>query len=226
MRGHRPGLEPPLRRSVRSLLAGRGNTILLHLLIPAAFWVMASAASFQAQAGPCVIPGRGYFRIHVGSGGLFGAFAHDHHIEAQKVEGCANLDAKDLTHSSIKLTFAASAVRVMDPDESAKDRATVQENMEKEVLRVSEFPRIVFESTAIELGSANQLKVHGNLTIRDKMQPVIVPLTFKRLSDGSYQADGKYNFRQSAFGIKPIQLAGGTIKVKDELESEFQLFLK
>jgi len=183
--------------------------------------------SSHAQTGTCVIPGRGYFRIHVGAGGLFGAFAHDHHIEAQKVEGCANVDAKDLTHSSIKLTFAASGVRVMDPGESAQDRATVQENMEKEVLRVSEFPRIVFESTAIELGvSANQLKVHGNLTIRDKTKPIIVPLTFKRLGDGTYQADGKYNFKQSTFGIKPIQLAGGTIKVKDELESEFQLFLK
>jgi len=185
------------------------------------------AQSFQAQNGPCVIPGKGYFRIHVGTGGLLGGFAHGHLIEAQKIEGCALIDGKDLTHSSIKLNFAAAAVRVMDPDESAKDRAAVQENMEKEVLRVSEFPRIVFESTSIELvGSTNQLKVHGNLTLRDKTQPVVVPLTFKRLSDGSYQADGKYNFKQSTFGIKPIQLAVGTIKVKDEVELEFQLFLK
>jgi len=181
----------------------------------------------QAQNGPCVVPGRGYFRIHVGTGGLFGAFAHDHLIEAQKVEGCAALDARDLAHSSVKLTFAAASVRVMDPNESAKDRATVQDNMEKDVLRISEFPRIVFESTSIELGgAASQLKVHGNLTIRDKTQPVVIPLTFKRLNDGSYQANGKYNFKQTSFGINPIQLAGGTVKVKDELESEFELFLK
>src|SRR6187551_86605 len=61
--------------------------------------------SSHAQTGACVIPGRGYFRIHVGAGGLFGAFAHDHHIEAQKVQGCAIVEAKDLTHSSIKLVF-------------------------------------------------------------------------------------------------------------------------
>src|SRR3954471_11135230 len=97
----------------------------------------------QPQNGPCVIPNRGYFRVHVGTGGLFGAFAHDHLIEAQKVEGCAVLDAKDLTRSSIKLTFAAAGVRVMDPNESEKDRATVQQNMESEVLMVSKFPRIV-----------------------------------------------------------------------------------
>ena len=181
----------------------------------------------QAQNGPCVIPGRGYFRIHVGTGGLFGAFAHDHLIEARKVEGCAVLDANNLTRSSIKLTFPATSVRVMDPNESEKDRATVQQNMENDVLMVSTFPRIVFESTSIELGgTANQLKVHGTLTIRDKTQPVVIPLAFKQLGDGTYQADGKYNFKQSGFGIKPIQLGGGTIKVKDDLETEFELFLK
>jgi polyisoprenoid-binding protein YceI len=163
----------------------------------------------------------------VGTGGLFGAFAHDHLIEARKVEGCAVLDANNLMRSSIKITFPASSVRVVDPNESEKDRATVQQNMENDVLMISKYPRVVFESTSIELGSAaNQLKVHGNLTIRDKTQPVVIPLAFKQLGDGTYQADGKYNFKQSSFGIKPIQLGGGTIKVKDDLETEFELFMK
>jgi len=183
--------------------------------------------SLQAQSGPCVIPGRGFFRIHTGTAGLFGAFAHNHLIEAQKVEGCAVLDTKDLTHSSIKLTFPAASVRVMDPGENAKDRATVQQTMEVDVLGVSKYPSILFTSTSIEIGgAANQLRVHGNLTIRDKTQPVVVPLNFKKLDDGTYQAVGKYSFKQTSFGIKPIQLAGGTVKVKDELESEFEIYLK
>ena len=44
--------------------------------------------SFIAQNGPCVIPGRGHFQIHVGTGGLFGAFAHNHTIEARKIRRC------------------------------------------------------------------------------------------------------------------------------------------
>jgi polyisoprenoid-binding protein YceI len=64
------------------------------------------------------------------------------------------------------------------------------------------------------------------IAIRDKTQAVVIPLSFKTLGDGTYQADGKYTFKQSSFGIKPIQLAGGTIKVKDDLETEFELFLK
>jgi polyisoprenoid-binding protein YceI len=176
--------------------------------------------------GPCVIPQRGYFRIHVAAGGLFGAFAHDHSIEARKITGCASVDPTDISRSSIRLAFDAADIRVIDPKESAKDRAEVQKTMETEVLRVSEHPQVVFASTGIETAGGNQLRVRGNLAIRGKVQPVVIPLTFTRMNDGTYQADGRYSFKQSTFGIKPIQLGGGTIKVKDEVETEFQIFLK
>jgi polyisoprenoid-binding protein YceI len=177
--------------------------------------------------GPCVIPGKGHFRINVGTAGLFGAFAHNHLIEARKIDGCATIDTKDLTHSSIKLTFATAAIRVIDPKESAKDRAEVQKTMEMEVLRVSEHPGVTFVSTKIEnAGTAGQLRVHGNLTIRGKAQPVVIPVTLTHQEDGTYRAVGKYQFKQTSFGIKPITLAGGTVKVKDELQTDFEIFLK
>ena len=125
--------------------------------------------SFTAQNGPCVIPGRSHFQIHVGTGGLFGAFAHNHVIEAQKIEGCVKLDAKDPTMSSLKLTFQASGIRVLDPSESAKDRATVQQTMETEVLRITEFPQITFESTGI-LRAARRQSISGERKSQDPRQ--------------------------------------------------------
>jgi polyisoprenoid-binding protein YceI len=98
--------------------------------------------------------------------------------------------------------------------------------METEVLRISEYPQVTFESTGIETAGGNQLRVRGNLTIRGKTQPVLIPLTFTRMNDGTYQANGKYSFKQSTFGIKPIQIGGGTVKVKDELQTEFEISLK
>jgi polyisoprenoid-binding protein YceI len=175
----------------------------------------------------CVLAGLGHFQIHTGTGGLFGALAHDHLIEAQKIEGCATIDANDLPHSSIKLTFATGSIRALDPKESVDDRAKVQKNMETEVLRVSEFPQVTFESTGIEGGGATDaFRVRGNLTIRGKTQPVIIPLTLTRLAGGTYRAVGEYRFKQTSFGIQPIQLAAGAIKVKDELRADFELFLK
>jgi polyisoprenoid-binding protein YceI len=186
-----------------------------------------AAGSTFAQNGPCVVSGRGFFRIHAGQADCLARLRINHLIEAQKIEGCAAVDSKDVTHSSIKLTFQTANIRVMDPDVSAKDRAEVQQTMETQVLATASFPQVVFQSTLIERGRLpNELKIHGNLTIRDKTLPVIIPLTFRTLADGTYQATGKYNLKQTSFGIKPIQLAGGTIKVKDEVETEFELYLK
>jgi hypothetical protein len=36
----------------------------------------------------------------------------------------------------------------------------------------------------------------------------------------------EYCLKQSDSAIKPIQLSGGTIKLKDEVETEFEIFLK
>jgi len=177
--------------------------------------------------GPCVVPGQGYFRIQVGTGGLFGSFAHNHLIEAQKISGCATIDSRDITHSSIKLTFPTANVRVIDPKESAKDRAQVQKTMESEVLHVAEYPEVTFQSVGIDRGtSTDQLRVRGNLTIRGQARPVIIELNLKHAADGTFHAQGAYRFKQSTFGIKPVQLGGGTIKVKDELETEFEIVLK
>jgi polyisoprenoid-binding protein YceI len=184
--------------------------------------------SFSAHAADraCVVPGRGYFRINVGTGGLFGAFGHDHLIEATKIEGCAAVDMQDLAHSSIALTFPTSAIRVLDPEE-AKDRAEVQKTMETEVLGIAQYPEVKFESTRVEqAGTAQQLRVSGKLTIRGKSLPVVIPLTLVHEAEGTYRATGKFQFKQSAFGIKPVRVAGGTVKVKDELETEFEIFLK
>src|SRR5438105_13380167 len=138
--------------------------ILLLIVIPAPLFGMDRA---------CVMPGQGYFRIHVGTAGLFGAFAHDHSIEARKITGCATIDSKDVTHSSVKLEFPTANIRVIDPKESEKDRAEVQKTMESQVLRASEYPRVTFESTAVERvgAAADRFRVRGNLTIRGNTLP-------------------------------------------------------
>ena len=72
------------------------------------------AANAPAADNVCVVPGRGHFRIHVDSAGLFGAFGHNHLVEAQKIEGCATVDTENLARSSIKLDFPAASLRVLE----------------------------------------------------------------------------------------------------------------
>jgi polyisoprenoid-binding protein YceI len=143
------------------------------------------------------------------------------------IEGCAAINAGNFTQSSIKLIFTTAAIRVMDPKESASNRDRIQKTMENDVLRIGEYTQVTFESTGVEKGSvADAFRVRGNLTIRGSTQPVTIPITLSRTDDGTYRATGEYRFKQTMFGIQPIQLAVGTIKVKDEVRTEFELFLK
>jgi polyisoprenoid-binding protein YceI len=56
------------------------------------------------------------------------------------------------------------------------------------------------------------------LTLHGKKQPVAVEVSLK---DGHYR--GSASFKQSSFGISPISIAGGTVKVKDEVKIEFDI---
>jgi len=184
------------------------------------------ALAVPAVENVCVVPGRGFFRVYADAGGLFGVFAHDHVIQADKIEGCAAVDLQNLPQSSVKLSFSTADLHVMDPKESAEDRAKVQKTMETDVLRVTEFPRITFESTGVNADKPGRFAVLGNLTIRGKAQSVTIPVTVTHQDDGTYRVTGSYKFKQTLFGIEPIRLMGGTVRVKDEVRTEFELFLK
>src|SRR4030095_7186328 len=98
---------------------------------------------------------------------------------------------------SLRLKFTTAALRVMDPKESAEDRAKVQKTMETDVLRISEFPMITFESTGVTRESGVKFQVSGRLTIRGKTSPVVIPVTVSRLQDGTYRVTGTYKFKQT-----------------------------
>lgn len=60
--------------------------------------------------------------------------------------------------------------------------------------------------------------MRGSLTLRGKKQPVVIEVS---LESGHYR--GSASILQSDFGIEPIRIAGGTVKVKDELKIEFDI---
>ena len=64
-------------------------------------------------------------------------------------------------------------------------------------------------------------KVDGDLSLHGATQPV--SLTVKQTGE-SYTTHTV--LKQTDFGIKPISIGGGVIKVKNEVEIEFQIFAR
>lgn len=154
--------------------------------------------------------------VHVFKSGLFSAFAHDHEIEAPIAEGNVDTSANTVT-----LRLDARKLRVMDPEVSLDTRSEIQRTMEGPmVLDVEHFPEIAFESTGVESSGEDHWRVRGDLTLHGKTAPVIVDIS---LQDVRYR--GSATVKQRDFGIRPVSIAGGSVKVKDEVRIEFDIVL-
>ena len=156
--------------------------------------------------------------VFVYKSGLFSAFADDHVIDAS-IAGGTMSDAAPL---SVAIDVRAGDLKVRDPNLSASKRAEVQTRMlGPEVLDMQKFPSIAFESTAIESGGADRWTVTGRLTIHGQTRPVTFPVS---RANGHYR--GSVTLKQRDFGIMPISIAGGTVKVKDEIKIAFDVVVR
>jgi polyisoprenoid-binding protein YceI len=154
-------------------------------------------------------------KVRVFKSGAFSAFAHDHEIQAPIDEGKIDSSASP----SVQLRVDSRKMRVLDPDISVDKRAEIQHTMEgNAVLDVAHFPEISYRSTAITKTGEAHWEVHGNLNLHGKNQLVVVVVS---LEGRHYR--GSASFKQSNFGINPIRIAGGTVKVKDEVKIEFDI---
>lgn len=153
--------------------------------------------------------------VRVFKSGLFSPFAHDHQIEAPIAEGNGDFSATP----GVTLRVDARKLQVIDSGTSANDRAQIQNTMEGPTVLDSErYSDISFHSTRIEQASDDHWKVNGELSLHGHVNSVVVDVA---LRGGHYL--GSATFKQREFGITPVSLAGGTVKVKDEVRIEFDI---
>ena len=178
------------------------------LLLAAAALILCLGGNPQASAP------RSTITIHVRKSGFFSAFAHDHVITAPIAQG--TLDPKAMT---VQITVATKQMKVADPDVSGKDRAEIQSTMlSPKVLDPEKYPEIRFTSSRIERTSPEHYRVTGKLDLHGATHELSFPVT-----GGPDQYQGKTKLKQTDFGIKPVSIAGGSVKVKDEVEIDFDV---
>ena len=161
---------------------------------------------------------RSTITVHVGKSGLLSAAAHDHTIDAPLSSGAI----RESTDPHIEFTVETAKMTVRpDPKVNEKDHATIQTHMEELVLETKKYPQIVFRSTHIAKTAEGQWKVDGDLSLHGVTKPV--SLTVRQSGDAWTT---HIVLKQTDFGITPISIGGGVIKVKNELELDFQIFAR
>jgi polyisoprenoid-binding protein YceI len=198
--------------------------VILFLMVPVSSWTVAQAGSGVAYA---VDSEKSSLHISVYKEGLLKAFGHDHLISANKISGRVLFNEKMLEDSSADLTVEATSLRVIDPGESDKDRRKVQETMAgKDVLDEERFPVIRFTSTRVKQVKKThdgwEVTLEGVLSLHGVEKPISLPLHVSA-KDGELRAEGEASLLQTDFGITPIKVGGGSVKVKNKVRIRFEL---
>ncbi len=179
--------------------------------------VVASAfigVGVEAETRPIDVE-RSTLTVSVYKSGLFSAFADNHVIRAPISNGHVTDDRK----LGVEVAVHASDLMVLDPSLPADKRAEVAVRMHgKEVLDTATYPEIVFVSTDLVADGADRWQMTGVLTLHGVSRSVT---GFVVLHNGHYR--GTLSIRQRDYGIHPISIAGGTVKVKDEVRIDFDI---
>ena len=177
--------------------------------------LMAMAQSKGAANSSNSKPQESAVTIHVFKAGLFSGLAHNHVVLAPIGGASIDPDAR-----KVEVSFATKDMSVIDPDVSDKDRAEIQSTMlGPKVLDAAKYPEVRFTSSHIEQASPEHYRVTGTLDLHGKQKE----LSFEVAGTPEHY-HGAARLKQTDFGIEPVSLFGGTVKVKDELELEFDMY--
>lgn len=204
-----------LSRAAVRFSPGQLSTILLVAVFFSGLWLETWAAPKDSRVP--IDGGRSSILIHVYKAGLLSAFGHEHEIHAAIERGTI-----DEGKQTVEFSVDARALRVMDRDVSDSDRAEIQSTMlGPKVLDSEKFPEIRFHSTTLEANGSGKWTARGDLMLHGQTHSVQVSVAG---SHGHYR--GSATLRQKDFGITPVTVAGGSIKVKDEVRIDFEIVAK
>jgi polyisoprenoid-binding protein YceI len=200
--------------------SGIGSVVWALLLLPISWTQVPPPAVYNID------PARSRIELTVLRAGLLKMIGHDHAVAAKNFSGQVRFSPENVGNSSVQLSIDAGTLVVRDePSVSESDRKQIQANMEgPEVLDIAKFPRITFQSVAVT-GNATapeQLMLRGRLNLHGVEKEIAFPVQFHSEAN-RLRVTGMAAVTQTEFGIKPIKVAAGGLRVKDQVNVKFEI---
>lgn len=165
------------------------------------------------------------FTVQVFSGGLLSAFGHSPTIAIHDFAGEVQVSAEEFERSSLKVTINPESMTVQN-DVSDKDRREMERTMKQEILEVSSYPQIEYECSDIEASKVGEgqyaVTLQGELTMHGVTRAQVVPARVV-ISGDLVRAFGGFSLLQTDYELKLASIAGGALKVKDEIKFSFNI---
>jgi polyisoprenoid-binding protein YceI len=170
-----------------------------------------------------VDPRASQFTVQAFASGLISAVAHSPKIAIRDWSGDITFVPDTLKDASLKVMVKASSLEVLD-ELRDNDRREIQRVMSQEVLETQRFPEVVFESASIGVDrlkeTLHRVNVVGKLALHgvNNSHSFFAQVAF---GVDSFRAYGEFTLLQTDYGIRVASIAGGTLKLQDELKFTF-----
>jgi polyisoprenoid-binding protein YceI len=173
-----------------------------------------------------VIDGRASrFTVRAFATGLLAKMGHNPTIGIRDLSGELTFDPDKLEAASFRIVIKSASLSVQD-DISSKDLREMERLMNQEVLETEKFPEILYEASAITVTKMADMlysaTLNGNLTMHGvtRSQPIVTRVA---LLGSMLRASGDFSLNQTDYNIKLVSVAGGDLKLKDELTFSFEI---
>ena len=164
-------------------------------------------------------PQSGRLLVKTARTGLGAKAGHDLTIEVTSWRGNVVVDTANPAGSSVSAEIDVDSLEVREGTGGVKpltdsDRADIRNTLRK-ILNSGRYPAITFGSSRVS-GTAESFRIDGDLTIAGVTQPVTIE---GRLAGD--RARGSAVVIQSRWGIRPYSAFLGALKLRDEVEVQF-----
>lgn len=182
----------------------------------------------SAQESPAayrIQPTASRFTVKAFAAGLLAAMGHNPTFAIRDYSGEAGFTGDELAHPYLRITARAQSLEDTD-DVSQKDKQDIEARLKEQVLEAARFADIAFESASVTPSKVGEnlygVNIIGNLTLHGFTRSETIRAQLS-LSGDSFRAFGEFSLRQTDYGIKLVSVAGGSLKVKDEVKVSFDI---
>jgi polyisoprenoid-binding protein YceI len=184
---------------------------------------MVSTASAGSSVRYAIDTRASQFTVQAFASGLISAVAHSPKIAIREWTGEVHVASSGMGNGSLRIRVKSASLEVLD-ELKESDRQEIHRIMKIEVLETDRFPEIVYESLELRLEKQKEdlyrasvvgkLSLHGVTNHHEFFSQVALGVDTAR-------AYGNFSLRQSDYNIPIASIAGGTLKLQDELKFSF-----
>jgi polyisoprenoid-binding protein YceI len=165
------------------------------------------------------------FTVQAFASGLVAVIAHSPKFAMREITGEIDFDAEAPIKSFVHVTIKLKSLEIMD-EVKASERQEIERVMFNDVLETSVYPVVEFKSTRVGAAKTGESMYRVNVTGTLSLHGLSRGLSFDSqvvAGEDSIRAQGAFSLLQTDFGLKIASVAGGTLKLKDELKFGFFL---